>query len=31
VMQKLGMTVQHFEEPQPPDQFVVGVLENNML
>jgi [ribosomal protein S5]-alanine N-acetyltransferase len=31
VMQKLGMTVQHFEQPQPPDQFVVGVLENNML
>ena len=31
VMQKLGMTVQHLEEPQPPDQFVVGVLENNML
>jgi RimJ/RimL family protein N-acetyltransferase len=31
VMQKLGMTVQHLEEPQAPDQFVVGVLENNML
>jgi [ribosomal protein S5]-alanine N-acetyltransferase len=31
VMQKLGMTVQHLEEPQTPDQFVVGVLENNRL
>jgi hypothetical protein len=30
VMQKLGMTIQHLEEPQPLDQFVVGVLENNM-
>jgi RimJ/RimL family protein N-acetyltransferase len=30
VMQKLGMTVQHLEEPQPPDQFVVGVLESSM-
>jgi [ribosomal protein S5]-alanine N-acetyltransferase len=30
VMQKLGMTIQHLESPQPPDQFVVGVLENNM-
>lgn len=30
VMQKLGMKVQHLEEPQPPDQFVVGVLENKM-
>ncbi|KAA3658401.1 MAG: N-acetyltransferase [Chloroflexi bacterium] len=29
VMQKLGMTIQHLEEPQPPDQFVVGVRENN--
>lgn len=29
VMQKLGMTVQHLNEPQLPDQFVVGVLENN--
>jgi len=28
VMQKLGMTVHRLEEPQPPDQFVVGVLEN---
>jgi [ribosomal protein S5]-alanine N-acetyltransferase len=28
VMQKLGMTVQRLEEPQPPDQFVVGVVEN---
>ncbi|HRQ37595.1 MAG TPA: GNAT family N-acetyltransferase [Chloroflexota bacterium] len=31
VMQKLGMTIQHLEEPQPPDQFVVGVLVNNVL
>jgi len=30
VMQKLGMQVQHLEQPQPPDQFVVGVLENNL-
>ena len=30
VMQKLGMTVQHLEEPQPPDQFVVGMLEKNI-
>ncbi len=30
VMQKLGMTVQHLEEPQLPDQFVVGVLESNL-
>jgi RimJ/RimL family protein N-acetyltransferase len=29
VMQKLGMTVQQLEEPQLPDQYVVGVLENN--
>ena len=29
VMQKLGMAVQHLEEPQPPDQFVVGVIEKN--
>jgi len=28
VMEKIGMTVQCLEEPQPPDQFVVGVLEN---
>jgi ribosomal-protein-alanine N-acetyltransferase len=28
VMRKIGMTVQRLEEPQPPDQFVVGVLEN---
>lgn len=28
VMQKLGMTVQHLEKPKPPDQFVVGLLEN---
>jgi ribosomal-protein-alanine N-acetyltransferase len=31
VMQKLGMTIQHLEEPQLPDQFVVGVLENNTI
>ena len=31
VMQKLGMTIQHLEEPQSPDQFVVGVLANNIL
>jgi len=30
VMQKLGMTVQPLEEPQPPDLFVVGVLENKV-
>jgi hypothetical protein len=30
-MEKLGMTVQSLEEPQPPDQFVVGVLENRTL
>ena len=28
VMEKLGMTVQRLEDPQPPDQFVVGVLQN---
>jgi RimJ/RimL family protein N-acetyltransferase len=28
VRQKLGMIVQHLESPQPPDQFVVGVLKN---
>ena len=28
VMKKIGMTVQHLEESQPPDQFVVGVLQN---
>jgi [ribosomal protein S5]-alanine N-acetyltransferase len=28
VMEKLGMTVQRLEEPQLPDQFVVGVLVN---
>ena len=27
VMEKLGMTIQRLDEPQPPDQFVVGVLE----
>ena len=30
VMLKLGMKVQHLIEPQPPDQFVVGVLENKI-
>ncbi|HSF83932.1 MAG TPA: GNAT family N-acetyltransferase [Anaerolineales bacterium] len=29
VMEKLGMMVQRLDEPQPPDQFVVGVLEEN--
>jgi RimJ/RimL family protein N-acetyltransferase len=29
VMEKLGMTIQHLAEPQPPDQFVVGVLEKS--
>jgi RimJ/RimL family protein N-acetyltransferase len=29
VMKKIGMTVQRLDEPQPPDQFVVGVLERN--
>jgi [ribosomal protein S5]-alanine N-acetyltransferase len=28
VMQKLGMTVHRLEDPQPPDQFVVAVIEN---
>lgn len=28
VMKNLGMAVQHLDEPQPPDLFVVGVLEN---
>jgi [ribosomal protein S5]-alanine N-acetyltransferase len=27
VMEKLGMKVQRLDEPQPPDQFVVGVIE----
>jgi ribosomal-protein-alanine N-acetyltransferase len=31
VMEKLGMRIQRLEEPQPPDQFVVGVLENNKI
>lgn len=31
VMRKLGMTVHRLDEPQPPDQFVVGVRENNLL
>lgn len=31
VMQKLGMTIQHLEEPQLPNKFVVGVLEDNTL
>ena len=30
VMEKLGMTIQRLEQPQLPDQFVVGVLENNV-
>ena len=30
VMRKLGMTVQHLDPPKLPDQFVVGVLENNL-
>lgn len=29
VMEKLGMKVQRLDEPQPPDQFVVGVLEKD--
>jgi RimJ/RimL family protein N-acetyltransferase len=29
VMEKLGMTVERLREPQPPDQFVVGVLEKS--
>jgi len=29
VMEKIGMTVQRLEEPQPPDQFVVGVIEKS--
>jgi len=29
VMQKLGMKVQRLDEPQPPDQFVVGVIEKD--
>jgi RimJ/RimL family protein N-acetyltransferase len=28
VMMKLGMTVERLDPPQPPDLFVVGVLEN---
>lgn len=31
VMKKLGMKVHRLAEPQPPDQFVVGVLENHLL
>jgi [ribosomal protein S5]-alanine N-acetyltransferase len=31
VMQKLGMTIHRLEQPQPPDQFVVGVMDNNRL
>jgi [ribosomal protein S5]-alanine N-acetyltransferase len=27
VMEKIGMKVQRLDEPQPPDQFVVGVIE----
>jgi ribosomal-protein-alanine N-acetyltransferase len=29
VMEKLGMAVQRLKEPQPPDQFIVGVLEKS--
>jgi len=29
VMEKLGMKVQRLDEPQPPDQFVVGVIEKD--
>ena len=28
VMRKIGMVVEHAEKPQPPDIFVVGVLDN---
>jgi [ribosomal protein S5]-alanine N-acetyltransferase len=31
VMQKLRMTIQRLDEPQPPDQFVVRVVENNII
>lgn len=31
VMRKLGMTVQYLDPPQPPDFFVIGVLENKSL
>lgn len=29
VMEKLGMKVQQLDEPQPPDQFIVGVLDKD--
>ena len=29
VMKKLGMQVQRLDEPQPPDQFVVGVIKKD--
>jgi RimJ/RimL family protein N-acetyltransferase len=29
VMGKLGMTIHRLDEPQPPDQYVVGVLEKS--
>jgi RimJ/RimL family protein N-acetyltransferase len=29
VMEKLGMKIQRLDEPQPPDQFVVGVIEKD--
>jgi ribosomal-protein-alanine N-acetyltransferase len=29
VMEKLGMTIHRLDEPQPPDQFVVGVIEKS--
>ncbi|UCC53639.1 MAG: GNAT family N-acetyltransferase [Anaerolineaceae bacterium] len=28
VMRKIGMTIEHAKKPQPPDIFVVGVLDN---
>ena len=30
VMRKLGMKVHLLDEPQPPDQYVIGVLENTL-
>ncbi len=30
VMEKLGMTIHRVDPPQPPDQFVVGVRENDL-
>jgi RimJ/RimL family protein N-acetyltransferase len=29
VMEKLGMKVQRLDEPQPPDQFIVGDLKKD--